>query len=66
MVLNKSGNEYMTKITFYTVQMAATPEVGIQDLRFLCFACYPMVLNISAKVHKNISDIFQVTEWTSV
>ena len=54
----------MTKITIYNVQRAITSKVSKPQLRLLCSACGPMVVNISVKFSKNISNCFQVTERT--
>ena len=54
----------MTKITIYNVQSTITPKVGEPQLLFLCFAPCLMVVNISVKFRKNISNCFQVTKQT--
>ena len=54
----------MTKITIYNVQRAITPKVGKPQLWFLCSAHGLMVVNISVKFCKNISNSFEVTGWT--
>ena len=53
----------MTKITIYNVQRTVTSKIGKQELWFLCFACSLMVVNISVKFDKNISQ-FQVPKQT--
>ena len=46
----------MTKITPYNVQRAITPNVGKSQLWFLCSASCLIVVNISEKFQKQISE----------
>ena len=39
----------MTDITFYNIQKAVTPEVGKQELWFLCSVRCPVVIYICIK-----------------
>ena len=52
------GHDFKTKITIYKVQRAITPEVGKQNLLFLCSACCLIMVNISVKFLENISNGF--------
>ena len=56
----------MTLITIDIVQRAVTPKAGNSELRFLCCANRIMVIYICIKFQENISDSFQVTEWTQI
>ena len=56
----------MTWITIDNVQKAETPKAGKSELRFLCFASFIMVIHICIKFQENISNSFQVTEWTQI
>ena len=51
----------MTKVTLYHVQWGVTPKVGKPQLWSLCSVCYLMVVNISVKVLKIITNGFQIT-----
>ena len=50
----------------FNVQRTITPKVCNPELWFLCFALCLLVLNICVKVRENISNGFDVTEWTRV
>ena len=56
----------MTWIATDYVQRAGTPKADKSELQFLCFANCIMVINICIKFQENISNSFQVTEWTSL
>ena len=55
----------MPWITINNVQRAVTPKAGNSEL-CLCFAQCIMVIYICIKFHENISNSFQVTEWTQI
>ena len=40
------------------LQRAITPKVGKPELRFMCYAYRPMVLNVCVKFHENMSSGF--------
>ena len=54
----------MTWIFIDNVQRAETPKAGKSESRFLCFANCITVIYICIKFQENISNSFQVTEWT--
>ena len=56
----------MTWITIDNVQRVVAPKAGNSELRFLCFANCIMVIYICIKLQENISNSFQVTEWTQI
>ena len=56
----------MTWITTDNVQRAVTPKAGKSELQFLSFANCIMVIHICLKFQENISNSFQVTEWTRI
>ena len=47
----------MTEIIIYNVQRAVTANVGKQELWFLCFTCYLMVVHISVKFMKYLPQL---------
>ena len=57
---------YTSWITIDNVQRAVTPKAGKSELRFLRFATYITVIYICIKFQENISNSFQVTEWTQI
>ena len=54
----------MTWITIDTVQRVITPKAGISELQYLCCANCIMMIYICLRFQENISNSFQVTEWT--
>ena len=54
----------MTGITIYNVKRAVSPKASNSELWFLCSADHIMVIYICIKFQENISNSFQVTEWT--
>ena len=46
--------------------MMGTREPGDSELWFLCFANRIMVIYICKKFQENVSNSFQVTEWTQI
>ena len=50
----QSEHKYMTEIIIYNVQRAVTPNVGKQEIWFLCSASCLTVLYSSGKFHENI------------
>ena len=56
----------MTWITIDNVQSVVTPKAGKSELQFLHFANLIMVIYICIKFQENISNSFQVTEWTQI
>ena len=56
----------MTWITIDNVQRVVTPKEDNLELWFLCFANCIMVIYIFIKFKENISNSFQVTEWTQI
>ena len=48
------------------IQRAVTPKTGDSELWCLCFAHHIMVIYICIKFQENISNSFQVTEWTQI
>ena len=56
----------MTWTTIDNVQWAITPKAGNSELLFLCFINCTMEIYIFIKFPENISNSFQVTEWTQI
>ena len=56
----------MTWITINNVQRTVTPKPGNSKLRVLCYAHRFMEIYICIKFQENISNSFQVTEWTRI
>ena len=57
----------MTWITINNVQRVVTPIAGNSELQFFCFAhSFIMVTYICIKFQENISNSFQVKEWTQI
>ena len=56
----------MTWITIDNIQRVETPKAGKSELGVLCFANCIMAIYICIKFQENISNSFQVTEWTQV
>ena len=56
----------MSGITIYNIQRAVTPKAGNLELWFLCSAHHIIVVYICIKFQENISNGFQVTEWTHI
>ena len=54
----------MTWIPIDYVQRGENPKAYQSELRFLCFANCIMMIYICTKFQENISNSFQVTEWT--
>ena len=54
----------MTLITINNVQRVVTSKAGNSDLWFLCFAHH--IMGIYICIRENISNSFQVTEWTQI
>ena len=52
----------MVIFNIYDVQRAITPKVNLQELWFLCFARYLVMLYICKRFRENILNIFQLTE----
>ena len=55
---------YMTCITIDNVQRAVTPKAGNSELE--CFGNCIKVMYSGMKFQENISNSFQVTEWTQM
>ena len=56
----------MTWVTFNNIQRLVSPKAGNSELWFLCFAYCIMMIYICIKFQENISNSFQVTEWTQI
>ena len=59
-------HEYMLEMAMFNIQRAIIPKVGIPELQFMCSASPLIVLYICVKFHENISNGFQLVEWTRV
>ena len=60
----QSGHDYMVKMDIFNVQRAISPKVSKPELQFKCSACCLTVLYICVKFPENISNGFELTEWT--
>ena len=56
----------MTWLTIDNVQRVVAPKAGNSELRFLYYANCNMVIYICIQFQDNISNSFQVTEWTQI
>ena len=54
----------MVEMALFKVQGAITPEVGKQELRFVCSARHLIELYICVRFGENISDCIRVMELT--
>ena len=60
----QSWHDFVTETATYKVQSGITKKLHIQEIRFLCSACRPMLVNIPMKVHEDILNSFKVIEQT--